>query len=427
MIYDGNNGELSPLLKVTKLSVTIVIFYILMYVQTWGDNHLLLYGASLLAVISMAVHWLLEGCIDFSYVPFGIWNNLIVIAYSLLVGVFVAYDYSALVGSCITYASFSVICIAICYISSEEKSFEWIFNVLIVVAIICALYMLTFGVTWKGYGRTLSEYNNPHAFAAVMNLGIFSTAYKFRKFDLQEFISSAVINTLLFYCIIECGSRKYLLTSLALVVIWAVTYGSNIWKNGDVNKRILVSTLFIAAIIIAIYIYRYYYRESLSYLRLFADNDAGNVNRMRFYKIAVDILRERPLLGGGYDQFQYWSGVGSYSHSTYAEAIADLGVIGSAIYFLPIIISFFSIARKALVEIKDYLSILMFAFCLAELFLGVGQIFFMEFYHFIAWTIIFYYDKHINPQGIDGQYLSLGVGKKSLPLKSSYIKSKYIR
>ena len=57
---------------------------------------------------------------------------------------------------------------------------------------------------------------------------------------------------------------------------------------------------------------------------------------MDFYKIAWQIFVEKPLLGGGLNQFRYWSGTGAYSHSTYAEAIADFGLVGCIIYFFPI-------------------------------------------------------------------------------------------
>lgn len=378
------------MIKITKISVIVVIFYILMYVQTWGDNHILFYGASLITVCSLAAYWIYEKHVDLSCVPYGIWNNLIMVIYSVITGIFVAYNYSASIDSCITYAAFSVICVAICYVAVEEKSIEWIFNVLIVLAFICAVYMLIKGESWKGYGRTLSANNNPHTFAAVMTLGIFSTAYKCRRHDAKESITAGFFIFFFLYCIVECGSRKYLISSAFIVGIWGITQSLNIWKKNDSNQRILMVIILILVIGFSIYYLRNMFNNSLAYLRLSESNDEGNINRIKFYQYAIEIFKSRPVFGGGYDQFKYWSRTGGYAHSTYAEAIADFGFIGCALYFIPLLYSSYQILKNALGPKRDYQSTLLLAFCAIELFLGIGQIFFMEFHHFIAWTILFF-------------------------------------
>ena len=375
-----------------------------MYVETWGDNHTILYGASLLAIASMGIHWLRENSIVYKNVPFGIWNNIILVIYSIVVGIFVAYNYSSLLSSCITFASFSIVCVAICYVSAEEKSLEWMYTVLIFLAIICSTYMLAFGTEYKGYGRTLSQRNNPHVFAAVMNLGIFSTAYKCRKFDLKEFVCSGFLILLFLYCIVECGSRKYLIVSLFLVAIWGLTYSVSIWKKNDKNQRFLFFLALIIVSLLAIYYYRTEYVNSLSHSRMLNSQDQGNVGRIKMYQYALKIFLDRPLFGGGYDQFKYWSGIGGYAHSTYAEAIADFGFFGCVVYFVPIISVTIEIIKQALYKKKSYSSKLLCAFCISELFIGIGQIFFMEFYLFLAWLIIFsfggqYYHEIDNTEG----------------------------
>ena len=390
------------MIKITKISVIVVIFYILMYVQTWGDNHILFYGASLLTVCSLAAYWIYEKHVDLSCVPYGIWNNLIMVLYSVITGIFVAYSYSESIDSCITYAAFSVICVAICYVATEEKSIEWLYNVLIVLALICAVYMLTKGESWKGYGRTLSAYNNPHTFAAVMTLGIFSMAYKCRRHDAKESITAGFFIFLFFYCIVECGSRKYLIASAFIVGIWGITQSVNIWKKNDSNQRILMVIILILIIGLATYYLRNMFNNSLAYMRMNESNDEGNINRIKLYQYAIEIFKTRPVFGGGYDQFKFWSRTGGYAHSTYAEAIADFGFIGSALYFIPLLYSSYQILKNALGPKRDYQSVLLLAFCAIELFLGIGQIFFMEFHHFIAWTILFFLSRQPVSKGKSG-------------------------
>ena len=388
------------MLKITKISATALIFYILFYLQVWGDNHIVLYGTAAATVLSMAFYCFQQGYIDFSKVPFGIWNNLIMVAYSLITGIFVATNYNASISSCMTFAEFSIVSIAICYVSCEEGSFEWVLKVLIVLAIVCAVYAPFRGAYWVGYGRTLSLTNNPHVFAAVMNLGIFSVAFLRRNKERSISLFSALLILLFFYSIIECGSRKFLIASLCLIVIWLFASFKEQWMKSNYQQQIIWAVLSIAFLLLAVFFFRKMYAQSSLYFRMQETDDMGNQNRIKMYLKAWDIFLEHPIFGSGYDQYKYLSvsnGVGGYAHSTYAEAIADFGIVGCIMYFTPIVYVSCQILRKAFIVERNYGAMLLAALCIAELFLGLGQIFFMAFQHFLAWMILFFYSKKENP------------------------------
>ena len=226
---------------------------------------------------------------------------------------------------------------------------------------------------------------------------------------------------LFYYSIIECGSRKYLIASGALVIIWLAAIFKDQWGKSDTQQRILWIIVAILFTLLAIYLFNSVYLQSDTYLRMQDMDNTGNQKRIWFYKKAWDILLEHPFFGGGYDQFRYRTNygiVGGYAHSTYAEAIADFGFVGCMIYFLPIFYVSYQIIKRAVITERNYTSLLLGAFCIAELFLGVGQIFFMEFYHFLAWMILFYYSKKANTEG------SSEVIQRVIPVHS---KCKYIR
>lgn len=363
----------------------------------WGDNHLVLYGSAIITMLSLGIYCLQTGYIDLAKVPYGVWNNIIMVIYSLLTGIIVAYNYSTVISSSITFAAFSIVCIAISYVASEEGSFEWLLYVLIVLAIVCSIYAMFLGSEWENYGRTLSKTNNPHAFAAVMNLGLFSVAYTNKYENNVHSLVSAFFIILFYYSIIECGSRKYLIASSCITGIWIWAYFKKRWEASDIQQRVFLLLALVTVFILVFLLYRYVYLNSTAYRRMMASDDMGNQNRILFYRKAWEIFKDRPLLGGGYDQFMYYSGVNGYAHSTYAEALADFGGLGCTLYFLPLIWTTIQVIHNALFINNDYRSILLLALCLAELFLGIGQIFFMEFYHFVAWTIIFYYSR---PMGV---------------------------
>ena len=380
------------MLKITKISASVLIFYVLFYLQVWGDNHIILYGTAVISVASMLIYCFEQGKLDLSNVPFGIWNNLMMVVYCLITGFFVSYNYSATISGCITYAAFSFVCIAICYASSEEGSFDWVIRILIALAIIDATYTLFRGYDLSGYGRVLSSTNNPHTLAAVMNLGIFSVVFIRRNKERVTSLLSILLIFYFFYTIIECGSRKYLLASSCLVVLFFAAFFKERWTNQDNQQKIILIVISILFFFLSVYLFRKVYSQSYTYLRMEDMDNSGNQKRIMYYRQAWDIFLDHPFFGGGYDQFRYLTD-GSYAHSTYAEAISDFGFVGCLLYFIPIINTSYQIIYKAFITEKKYSTILLAALCISELFLGVGQIFFMEFYHFLAWTILFFYSE----------------------------------
>ena len=264
-------------------------------------------------------------------------------------------------------------------------------------------------------GKTLSRINNPHIFAGVMNLGIFSTTYLIkREKEHVKHIIYVVLIILFLYSTIASGSRKYFIASLCLFIIWVFTSFIERWNNGDAQNRILNVGMLLLIIIVTLFIYRHMYAGSLMQQRMLNNNDMGNQHRIRNYHKALEIFIQSPIFGGGYDQFRYHSGVGGYAHSTYAEAIADFGLIGCIIYFTPIAITTNRILSNAFILKRDYHSWLLLAYCISELFIGVGQIFFMEFHHFLAWMVLFHYAQDIQDERI-----------REIPKNN--VKSKYIR
>ena len=379
------------MLKVTKASATILIFYILFYLQIWGDNRIILYGSAIVTVLSMVAYWFHENHIDLKNVPFGVWNNLIMVAYSLIFGYFVAFNYNTVISTSITFAAYSVVCIAICYVSNKEQSFEWVLNTLIALATLCAFYAIFFGAVWKGYGKTLSADNNPHFFAAVMNLGTFAIAYRIKEVKGRIPIIWTLLIGLFLYSIVQCGSRKYLIATALMLIIWVFVSVKERWQSEDFQQRTAAVFIFVGVIVLVYIFYRRFYMNTDIYSIMTNEEDMGDQKRIEFYQKALKIFTDSPIFGGGLDQFRYWGGRGSYAHSTYAEAIADFGFVGCVLYFSPILYASYQIFRKAFGKQKNYRNSQLLAFCIAELFIGLGQIFFMEFHHFIAWTILFYY------------------------------------
>ena len=383
------------MLKVTKISATILIIYILFYVEIWGDNHLILYGTAAVTVLSMLINCLRTGSFAYERVPYGIWNNLIMVVYAVVTGFFVAVDFSRAFRMSVTILAFSVVCIAMCYVAIEEGSFEWILKALVALALLCAAYTLLRGTQFQNYGITMSATNNPHTLAAVLFLGIFSVIYLGRDRERQFTFVQAALIALFMIVTILCGSRKYLLASGLIVGIWTWAVAKEGWKSGDSNRRYITVFMLVGIAGTVYYIIRNVYLGSDSYNRMQNSNDLGTQYRILFYKESWKIFLNHPIFGGGLNQFRSLSTIatGNYAHSTYAEAIADFGFVGCVLYFSPIVATSYRILKRAMRPERNYGDYLLLAFCLSELFIGAGQIFFMEFSHFLAWIILFYYGR----------------------------------
>ena len=119
------------------------------------------------------------------------------------------------------------------------------------------------------------------------------------------------------------------------------------------------------------------------------ESDTSNEARIDMYRDAFNVFLQKPIFGGGLEQYSLWTGTGRIAHSTYAEAIADFGLIGSIIYFIPYLYTVYrAFAIQNRVD-EQYKCRMVLVLCMVELFLGIVQIWFMEVTHFYCWTIIF--------------------------------------
>lgn len=391
---DRSGLGLSRLSLVFVLGLLICILYIYecWYVQTFPNIGIVVKGTTVCLVAVFLLHILFEShsSVYMGMVPNGIWANLILIAYCFIVGPFVAYNTSELINSLIIYIGFIVASMVICYISSQRKSIDWFLNIVLGTAFLCSIYALLRGERYYGFGLRLSYRNNIHIFSVVLFFGIFALAYKTKK-TMRSLVIHFIPAVFFVYCIVESTSRKCLIASSILILIWLFVSLRAILKDKTTGVRITIVLITVSLLIVAfLYFYMFFLQSRLFRKFETFTNEESNSLRIDMYKIAGAIFLDKPLFGGGFDQYQFWSGSGSYSHSTYAEAIADLGFFGSVIFFVPIILAGFRLFRLVCRKDRTYQSQITLALLCAELFLGVGQIFFLEPQHIFIFSAIYW-------------------------------------
>lgn len=376
---------------ITKCGVLGCLAYLMWYKWIFGENAIILYATAGISVISMLAGLLMSKVSLSKVFPYGCLNDVVMCFYSLLFGIFVAVSHNTLFNNIITYLSFALVCLAFCY-ASKDTGYDWLLIGFILIAVLCSFWTLTKGYNIGGYGRVLSPTNNPHSLGLVMDMGLFAVAYR-SKNTIKSFVLNLLLGALFLYMIIQCGSRKCLVAAIIIVLPWIWIELKKILKNGTSWQKVGIITLLVLIIVGASYYYFNTFVNSTSYER-FANIEESRANQARlfYYELGFEYFLESPLFGIGLGQFAIYNPLGTYSHSTFPEAIASWGLVGSLLYFIPLLVACWRSVLLAKAE-RDKESVLIVALCIMELFMSFVQIYFYSLSHMIIWAIIFVFIK----------------------------------
>ena len=380
--------------KLCKWNVIIFVFYIFWFKYAHGEIVSVMYFTGLIAIACMAFDLLYNHSSILRVFPFGVSVNLIMCIYSVVVGIWAAVNYSALISQIKTYACYTLMCMAICYVTYYEKNLAWIVKTLVYVALLCCVQVIFKGYHMPLYGYVMSPDNNPNEFGLILNLGIFGTIFTYPEKKKAGKLTSIILMIVFVVFIVGCGSRKCLISALILIAMWAfpmikekILYGSN-------GEKALIFLAVIILIAAGVYYYQNVYINTESYSRMTILGDTSNeegssAKRELYYKLALEVFLSKPLFGAGFEQFRYYNHYGAISHSTFAEAIASWGIAGCLIYFLPVIMIAINLIRGRKIKKNKEIFLTLIALWVTEIFLGIGQIWFYSIEHLIAWTIIY--------------------------------------
>lgn len=378
--------------KIAKISCIAFIFYVFWFSYSFRQINLILYATVFVATGCMIFDiWYYQRDIT-GFCPVGVLTNLAMVVYSLITGIWVALNQDMVISLAKTYVAFTAICIVICYVSKEEGGIDWIVNAIIVLCIVIFVFQNIKGYPIPGYGYVLGPEQNPNLLALVMDVGLFCLAYKSRK-GMEKIGWYLGIAAMLIYSTVNSGSRKALIAAAIIIVLWLVPLVKTIWKSSSTNGHVALAV--VAALIVAgiVYYFTTQFVNTDLYKRftLLGDEDEfSSRNRKLYYQYALEYWEDHPVFGIGLGQFQYWNPYHQMSHSTYAEAISCWGLVGSLIYFLPVLSAGFQAVRLSFTSKDSYVPRIVLAVLIMELFLGVGQVWFYEIEHLITWTLVFY-------------------------------------
>ena len=377
---------------IAKIGCIVFIFYVLWFRYAFREMHVILYGSVGIAAFCMLFDMWSSHINLLDFCPIGVLMNLVMCVYSIITGLWVAVSQDTLISLVKTYAAFSMVCIVVCYVSKIENGIGWLVNVLILVNVLSALFIIFRGYEYPGYGYVLGPSQNPNQLGTALLSGLFCVAYKSHQVDKKlplHFVSALLI----LYAIISCGSRKSLIAAGIVVALWMYPLCSDLWKSGSNERRVFLVAVVVLALGGIYYYFVTYFQNTDIYQRMMLlgdSNEFSSRHRKLYYVYALDYFSEHPIFGIGLGQFLYWNPYNQMSHSTYAEAISCWGTVGCLLYFIPAIHAGFKTVYLAFTSEKTYIPRIVLVLLVTEAFVGLGQVWFYEIEHLLIWTLIFY-------------------------------------
>lgn len=276
--------------------------------------------------------------INFLYLKLNLQPEIIIyfawIAWSIL-GAFNAIDLALFSQSLITIVQMGIMIFLVAGVTAVHRDLP-----IILIAIAIGGLIVALSVYLTGEFQTASNIElktqmgglarNPNEFAYHLLFVVFAMFYFWRSkplFSWRALIGAVVVISVI--GIIYSGSRKGFLGVLAFVLCWFLfCHSRSVFKKP-------ISTLVILLISLVGIYYTTGYVLSSTYLgeRLEYAKEYGSSLRVLMYKEGWEMIREKPILGVGLDNFRVLSATGMYSHSDYIEVAANTGVVGFVLHF----------------------------------------------------------------------------------------------
>ncbi len=379
-----------------KIIFLIFALYVSWFREAFGVHQLFLYLPIIVLTTIVGIAMLKKRILYVNEIPSIIKAFIILGVFALVTCPFVAINSSWCFSSIITFFAYTIVCFDVYYISYENRSYAWVMNILVLCGIICSLQAVFHGYEyWTSgvYAITLGPDNNPNYLGLVIIVSLFAYLYDVERVK-RYFLLSLGIIALFSFVIIQTASRKNVACLAIFIIVWFVRMiqSLNITK-GKSSTKDFIRLCVLVVVIICVIVVVYTQMSSSAVFEKFtktASSGEGLSSRIFLYKEAWKLFCTHPIIGVGFDQYRFYSSIGKYSHSVYAEILSCTGLIGVVLFFRPFFLKLIEVIRMVFrTKFKDYNIMMALLMFVIEILLGLGQIYIYEFYHMIVLTIIF--------------------------------------
>ncbi len=236
--------------------------------------------------------------------------------------------------------------VIIIYCDGKQNAVDRTFKYIIAAAgVLVARFILTVPVSQWGNGERFSKdtifgSNTPAIALAYASVILFWKLIFNHKMKKWKKISCVCLILAFMAIALLMGTKKSILIFVIGSVIVLLLNSKNIVK---IIKTLVITMIFILSGYMIIQNTPLLY-NSIGYRidsfieTMTSDDSSSNMQstavRRRLLGEAIQVFKDNPVIGVGQDGFRYESSMkGIYSHNNYAELLANLGVIGFAIYY----------------------------------------------------------------------------------------------
>lgn len=349
-------------------AVTVLILYVLLFQLFFSSGVIL----PLMTVISLLGAFLYFGRIDFSL------SYLAFIVFTSAVSLFITSSIPNTMTYIMTISKAFIFFLAVVNCLKFENGFKFVKISTIIAGI--GLSLMLYGNSAVGVRVSASDAINENVVAASLLVSIIITVYEYdRSFNRIHKLFCLGTVALMAGASLFTGTRKVFISIIAFIALYLITSE----LTNDVKGKINIKKLLLVVIgACALYLFVSYALDTSILGDRFRNTGyEGDKMRSFFYLKAYEFFKENPFCGLGWGGFALR--VGMYSHSTYAELIANTGIVGCFLY-LCFCWYLLNRLRKSISNREDYVTftsnyykIAAISFCII-LALGFGTVIFYE-------------------------------------------------
>lgn len=280
------------------------------------------------------------------------------------------------------------------YARKSELHFERITKCIIFATALLSIALITKGVeTYDGAIR-LNDLNSNQA-SNLLSFGLTLDLFLI-KFDKKISKNLLYVVIAIFLCIaqIMTASRRGFVIMAFLIFAYILAILSTVYRRNYLLKILII----LGCLSVGVYIILNYASALQSvaiFQRLSGENTTGDIARIRYQKVAIELFKGNPIFGQGLGEVARVAG--AYSHSLYFELLACTGLVG----FCTIILYFINMAKKVnSIRMKrldntqicgEFKSLYMIVFIVSILISGIAVVFIYESYFYIMIAVIISY------------------------------------
>lgn len=322
--------------------ITALYSAIIQYMLFQVPYGMVIFGIAILATFILANNTHKFNCIEM-LTEESIYMGIFMI-YMLLSGLLFSPNREDHISQWITCIEYLFIQIVISSIIKNTKTYKFHY-LLFVEALIISIIIIVKPANYGGR-YSISSKINPNEIGIALSAGIWAILHINQRKKYSYFIIA--ISVILFgYSIILTSSRKALIATGLMIILWLLFCFLPDLKNKSIYRSVIAFIFMIVLIVIIGREFVNTYSESAIAGRmdkLLYESTEGK--RSNMYRIGYELIMTNPLFGLGFQGFSYF--YGTYSHATIIEIPVSGGVVGTILYF----IAYFVSIRKAVRILK---------------------------------------------------------------------------